>query len=67
MLMSIDPHNLTKDNITTDDDGAEVPSTSYPNDDPSSVESIQIGDWYMVEYEWHRFPGEVVAVESGEF
>ena len=31
------------------------------------TEFIGVGVWYIVEYKGNRFPGEVVAVVSGEY
>ena len=53
-------------NASADVDDVYAPSTSCSLDS-GSHESICAGDWYIVEYEGHRFPGEVVAIGVGEF
>jgi len=59
------PHILTKDGISGNlDDG--VHCNKSPRD-PGNDKSIEVGDWYILDYEGRRFPGEVVVVGDGEF
>lgn len=52
-------HILTKDNTDRVDNEDVVTQ--------GSDKSIEVGDWYIVQYEGKQFPGEVVAVREGEF
>jgi len=57
------PHILTKDGISGNLDG--VHCNKSPRD-PGNDKSIEVGDWYIVDYEGRRFPGEVVVVGDGK-
>ncbi|XP_033122920.1 uncharacterized protein LOC117121731 [Anneissia japonica] len=47
--------------VLTKDEAPENPVN------PTSDESICIGDWYIVEYEGQQFPGEVIDIREGEY
>lgn len=46
----------------------EPPTEEQIQDDPSTEEaSIQVGDWWMVDYDDEHFPGEVKQIRGGNY